>query len=80
MVMNVDLMCFHFQPLTIDSSSEEGLEPDNFEYSIEFKNVNFSYPSRPDVQASHHYSYHCYIGSMYTAWCVVLILALPYSS
>ncbi len=42
------------QPLTIDSSSEEGLKPDNFEHSIEFKDVNFCYPARPDVQVCIH--------------------------
>ena len=38
------------QPLTIDSSSEEGLKPDNMEHTIEFKDVNFSYPHRQNVQ------------------------------
>ena len=34
----------------IDSSSEEGLRPEKLEPSIKLKNVEFSYPSRPDVQ------------------------------
>ena len=36
----------------IDSSSDEGIIPDQFDSTIEFKNVCFSYPTRPDVQAS----------------------------
>lgn len=36
----------------IDSSSDEGIVPDKFDSTIEFKNVCFSYPTRPDVQAS----------------------------
>ena len=36
----------------IDSMSDEGHKPDSFSGKIEFKNVNFTYPSRPDVQVS----------------------------
>jgi len=45
-------MTFVSQPLTIDSYSEEGLKPDKFSPSVEFKGVNFSYPARPDIQVS----------------------------
>ncbi|XP_053323209.1 ATP-binding cassette sub-family B member 5-like isoform X2 [Spea bombifrons] len=38
------------QVSTIDSFSNEGYKPDNISGNVEFKNVNFSYPSRPDVQ------------------------------
>ncbi|KAK0655190.1 P-loop containing nucleoside triphosphate hydrolase protein [Cercophora newfieldiana] len=34
----------------IDSLSDEGIKPDEFNGDIEFRNVNFAYPSRPDVQ------------------------------
>ena len=38
----------------IDSSSDEGrtLSPDEFTPVVELKNVDFTYPSRPDVQVS----------------------------
>uniref|UniRef100_A0A8C6V1U9 ATP binding cassette subfamily B member 1 n=1 Tax=Neogobius melanostomus TaxID=47308 RepID=A0A8C6V1U9_9GOBI len=34
---------------TINSYSEEGFKPDNIKGNIEFKNIHFCYPSRPDV-------------------------------
>ena len=34
----------------IDVSSEEGEEPDDVDGEIEFKDVHFVYPSRPDVK------------------------------
>lgn len=34
----------------IDSSSEEGLKPEKLHPTVELKKVNFTYPSRPDVQ------------------------------
>lgn len=34
----------------IDSSSEEGAKPEKLDPTIQLKNVNFTYPSRPDVQ------------------------------
>uniref|UniRef100_A0A672TUM3 ATP-binding cassette sub-family B member 5 n=1 Tax=Strigops habroptila TaxID=2489341 RepID=A0A672TUM3_STRHB len=34
----------------IDSSSKEGYKPDRLIGEIEFRNVHFSYPSRPDVK------------------------------
>ena len=36
----------------IDSMSEDGHRPDKFQGKIEFKNVSFFYPSRPDLQVS----------------------------
>ncbi|XP_015281625.1 PREDICTED: ATP-binding cassette sub-family B member 5 [Gekko japonicus] len=38
------------KPRAIDSSSKEGFKPDKLQGKIEFKNVHFSYPSRPDTQ------------------------------
>nr|XP_056713062.1 ATP-binding cassette sub-family B member 5 [Euleptes europaea] len=38
------------KPRSIDSSSTEGFKPDKLRGEIEFKNVHFSYPSRPDSQ------------------------------
>ncbi|XP_060103685.1 LOW QUALITY PROTEIN: ATP-binding cassette sub-family B member 5 [Heteronotia binoei] len=38
------------KPRAIDSSSKEGFKPDTLRGKIEFKNVHFSYPSRPDTQ------------------------------
>ncbi|KAM4688621.1 ATP-binding cassette sub-family B member 5-like [Discoglossus pictus] len=38
------------QTSTIDSFSAHGYKPDNLNGNVEFKNVNFCYPSRPDVQ------------------------------
>ncbi|XP_043921481.1 ATP-dependent translocase ABCB1-like [Protopterus annectens] len=35
---------------SIDSFSEEGYKPDNIKGTVEFKNVHFNYPSRPDVK------------------------------
>ncbi|XP_057588764.1 phosphatidylcholine translocator ABCB4 isoform X3 [Hippopotamus amphibius kiboko] len=34
----------------IDSFSERGLQPDNIEGNLEFKDVHFSYPARPNVK------------------------------
>lgn len=34
----------------IDSFSEEGFKPDYIKGDIEFKNIHFNYPSRPDVK------------------------------
>ncbi|XP_039599141.1 ATP-dependent translocase ABCB1-like, partial [Polypterus senegalus] len=37
-------------PRPIDSSSKEGHKPDRIKGDIEFKNIHFSYPTRPDVK------------------------------
>ncbi|XP_044151480.1 ATP-dependent translocase ABCB1-like [Bufo gargarizans] len=34
----------------IDSGSTEGYKPDKLMGNMEFKNINFAYPSRPDIQ------------------------------
>ncbi|TFJ95773.1 vang-like protein 2 [Platysternon megacephalum] len=36
----------------IDSSAKEGYRPDKLKGEIEFKNIHFGYPSRPDVKVS----------------------------
>lgn len=38
------------QKPNIDSFSEEGFKPDYIKGDIEFKNIHFNYPSRPDVK------------------------------
>ncbi|XP_062979735.1 ATP-dependent translocase ABCB1-like isoform X1 [Elgaria multicarinata webbii] len=38
------------KPRPIDSSSSDGFKPDKLQGEIEFKNIHFSYPSRPDTQ------------------------------
>ncbi|KAH9101252.1 hypothetical protein LEN26_015804 [Aphanomyces euteiches] len=39
----------------VDSSSNDGLKPDRVSGRIEFNDVFFSYPSRPDVKVLRHY-------------------------
>uniref|UniRef100_A0A8C6V217 ATP binding cassette subfamily B member 1 n=1 Tax=Neogobius melanostomus TaxID=47308 RepID=A0A8C6V217_9GOBI len=41
---------------TINSYSEEGFKPDNIKGNIEFKNIHFCYPSRPDVKVLNNMS------------------------
>ncbi|XP_075965014.1 ATP-dependent translocase ABCB1 [Anarhichas minor] len=41
---------------TIDSYSEAGFKPDSITGNIEFKNIHFNYPSRPDVKVLHNFS------------------------
>ncbi|XP_040289957.1 ATP-dependent translocase ABCB1-like [Bufo bufo] len=41
---------YRLQPRHIDSGSTEGYKPDKLVGNIEFKNIHFAYPSRPDVQ------------------------------
>ncbi|KAM8869641.1 ATP-dependent translocase ABCB1 isoform 1-T1 [Spinachia spinachia] len=41
---------------TIDSYSEAGFKPDSITGNIEFKNIHFSYPSRPDIEILHNLS------------------------
>ena len=43
-------LSFLFQPVDIDSSSEEGIKQDKLEGTIEFQNVSFRYPARQEVQ------------------------------
>lgn len=40
----------------IDSQSEKGLVLDEVEGNIEFRNVSFNYPSRPDTKVLHNFS------------------------
>ncbi|CAG11905.1 unnamed protein product [Tetraodon nigroviridis] len=42
----------------IDSFSEDGFKPDYIKGDIEFKNIHFSYPSRPEVQILNDMSLH----------------------
>ncbi|CAN0362630.1 unnamed protein product [Lampetra fluviatilis] len=38
------------KPRPIDSSSDDGFKPERIKGDISFRNIHFSYPSRPDVQ------------------------------
>lgn len=38
------------EPLNIDPLSEEGAKPTETQGSLEFKNIFFAYPSRPNMQ------------------------------
>ncbi|KAI3361034.1 hypothetical protein L3Q82_013229, partial [Scortum barcoo] len=40
----------------INSFSEAGYKPDSIRGDIEFKNIHFNYPSRPDIQVLHNMS------------------------
>lgn len=42
--------CYTFQSEDIDSSSDEGIKSEKLEGSIEFVNVSFRYPARPEVK------------------------------
>ena len=37
---------------SIDSSSSGGIRPNDLKGNVEFKDVHFQYPSRPDVKVS----------------------------
>ena len=52
------------QKSLIDSSSESGAKPDRMEGNIEFRDVQFRYPSRPDAPVSH---------TLYTSVCMYII-------
>uniref|UniRef100_A0A667Z073 ATP-binding cassette, sub-family B (MDR/TAP), member 4 n=1 Tax=Myripristis murdjan TaxID=586833 RepID=A0A667Z073_9TELE len=41
---------------SINSYSEDGFKPDSVKGNIEFKNIHFSYPSRPDVKVLNNMS------------------------
>ncbi|XP_045901254.1 ATP-binding cassette, sub-family B (MDR/TAP), member 4 [Micropterus dolomieu] len=40
----------------IDSYSDAGFKPDSIKGDIEFKNIHFSYPSRPDISVLNNFS------------------------
>lgn len=42
----------------IDSSSNDGMVPENVTGNIDFNNVSFKYPSRPDVQIFSDFTLH----------------------
>nr|CAB3478026.1 unnamed protein product [Digitaria exilis] len=42
----------------IDSSSDDGMVPENVTGNIDFNNVSFKYPSRPDVQIFSDFTLH----------------------
>ncbi len=52
LVVVVIIVVFVFQIPAIDASSDAGIIPDEFKADIELKGVNFSFPSRPDVQVT----------------------------
>ncbi len=46
----------------MDPLSDEGLIPDNFDPTVNFNNVAFSFPSRPEVQVSAWVKGECVVG------------------
>ena len=51
-VLSILMVAYCLQVPEIDSSSSEGETPAKFDSTVEFNNVSFSYPSRPDVPVS----------------------------
>ena len=49
----------------MDSSSEEGLKPDDVNGMIEFKNVTFRYPSREEVPVISACAFCCKICNIF---------------
>lgn len=47
-------LCIVLQQPVIDCMSEDGYKLDRIKGEIEFHNVTFRYPSRPDVKVSVH--------------------------
>lgn len=41
---------------TVDPFSESGIKPEGISGKVEFKNVTFTYPSRPDVAVLNDFS------------------------
>lgn len=50
----------------IDSHSDEGLKPEKLDPNIKLRNVDFTYPSRPDIQVS---VLVCSICMLVLRWC-----------
>ena len=48
--MILKLISIRLQEPEIDSSSEEGQRPEKVEGNVEFVDVDFAYPARPEVQ------------------------------
>ena len=67
-VLPYDVCCavYYVQVLEIDSSSEEGETPNSFDSTIQFNNVSFNYPSRPDVPVgSSTTTYNVHVASLH---------------
>ena len=47
-------ICLSSQEPVIDATSNEGEIPDHLEGNIEFRDIVFRYPARPDVQVNQH--------------------------
>ena len=72
--------CFVLQKPLIDSNSDAGTTPEGVQGNIEFSNVIFRYPSRPDTQVSNTRKQtnkqtnkwiHCTIHTCTTIWQVL---------
>ena len=74
-----DIYCV-VQETGIDSMSEEGLTPVNFQPSVTFNNVKFVFPSRPEVQVSqvrvHARQVHVQVMSGLLCLCVCVFVCL----
>lgn len=53
LLFSLFLPCYSAQEPQIDSSSNAGYKPDHVKGTLEFKNVYFNYPARPDIQVLH---------------------------
>lgn len=47
------LTCYSAQEPQIDSSSDAGYKPKHVKGNLEFRNVYFNYPARPDTKVLH---------------------------
>ncbi len=56
------------EPLNIDPLSEAGAKPAETKGALEFKNIFFAYPSRPDMQACSRVRKHLIQFRFSTVW------------
>ena len=71
-MVSTSCRCNMLQKSLIDSSSDEGLKPDDMSGMIELKNVVFRFPSREEVKVTsiHLYIFLCMIVTPLTLTCM----------